>query len=325
MANSESSLRSVVIFLSISVALVVCGPYPILSAQQNAQGFAVERFYPSPPGSAWFVMDDLNMSGGLGGAVSLIGGYSQRPVQIKTSNGTPQLPLVSDEAFANIGVAGIYARYRFYLNFPMPLLVNGTSGTVGLYQFSAPGVNVGSRPDLISDPRAGFDVRLFGKPGDSLRLGAGGQLFFPAGDRSDYVTDGTYRGMLRFLAAGDAGRFSYAGHAGVHIRPLNESPVPESPDGSEFLFGIGVARRFFLNSSWLLATGPEIYGETAFHAFFNGQTGVEGLWTGRFERVSDGPHLRFKVGIGHSIVHNFAAPEWRSVFGIELFGQGPAK
>src|SRR4051794_18991992 len=130
MANSESNFRTVAIFLGISAGLLVCGSYSTLSAQVKPQGFAVERFYPSAPGSAWFVMDDLNMSGGLGGAVSLIGGYSRRPLQVKSSDGTQPLPLVSDEAFGDIGVAGIYARYRFYLNFPMPLLVNGTSGTV---------------------------------------------------------------------------------------------------------------------------------------------------------------------------------------------------
>src|SRR3954464_4480113 len=116
MASSESPLRTGVIILGISVALLVCGPYSILSAQAKPQCFAVERFYPSAPGSAWFVMDDLNMSGGLGGAVSLVPGYSRRPLQVKSSDGAQQLPLVSDEVFTDIGVAGMYARYRFYLN-----------------------------------------------------------------------------------------------------------------------------------------------------------------------------------------------------------------
>jgi hypothetical protein len=270
-------------------------------------------------------MDDLNMNGGLGGAVSFISGYTLRPLQVKNSTGTQQLSIVSDEAFADIGASATYRRYRFYLNLPMPLLLDGTSGTVGPYQFSAPGVNVGSRPDTASDPLVGLNVRLFGEPGNVLRLGFGAQLIFPAGDRADYTTDGTYRGMFRFLAAGDAGRFAYAGHVGVHVRPLDQSPVPGGPDGSEFLFGASAGRRFVINNGWAVVAGPEIYGETAFHAFFSGQTGVEGLLTGRLERVSDGPHVRFKLGIGHGIVHNFGAPQWRTVFGVELFGQGPVK
>jgi hypothetical protein len=131
--------------------------------------------------------------------------------------------------------------------------------------------------------------------------------------------------MFRLLAAGDAGRFSYAGHVGIHVRPLNEFPVPDSPRGNEFLFGVSAGRRFNINSGWAVVAGPEIYGVTDFHASSGGQTGVEGLLTGRLERVSDGPHLRFKLGIGHGIVHNFGAPQWRTVFGVELFGQAPAK
>ena len=37
------------------------------NAQRVPQGYAVERFYPSAPGAGWFVMDDVNLSGGLGG------------------------------------------------------------------------------------------------------------------------------------------------------------------------------------------------------------------------------------------------------------------
>jgi hypothetical protein len=325
MENSEPRIRRIRARIVLSVGLILHGWPSSVTAQQQAQGFALERFYLSAPAGGWFVMDDLNMSGGLGGAISFISGYSRNPLQVKNPGGTQQLSVVRDEAFAEIGVAGVYRRYRFYLSFPMPLLLDGTSGTVGPFQFTAPGVNVGSRPDLVSDPLAGLNVRLLGERGDRLRIGVGAQLWFPAGDQADYVTDGTYRGMFRLLAAGDAGRFSYAGHIGVHVRPLDQAPVPDSPRGSEFLFGISAGRRFNINTNWAVVAGPEFYVQTAFQSFFSGQTGAEGLLTGRLERVSDGPHLRFKLGIGHGIVHNFGAPQWRTVFGVELFGQAPAK
>ena len=44
----------------------------------------------------------------------------------------------------------------------------------------------------------------------SALLGAGVQLIFPSGNRADYVSDGRYRAMFRFLAAGDAGRWIHA-------------------------------------------------------------------------------------------------------------------
>src|SRR5690348_13995547 len=109
-------------------------------AQQTVNGFAVERFYPSAPGGGWFVMDDLNISGGLGGAVEVTSGYARNPLKVTSPDGTQRLVVVSDEAFVDMGVAATYDRYRLYLNFPMPFLVAGHSGTLGAYQFSAPAV-----------------------------------------------------------------------------------------------------------------------------------------------------------------------------------------
>jgi hypothetical protein len=309
--------------LVFAVALLISSGSSRAEAQQSPQGFAVERFYPSAAGAGWFIMDDLNIDGGFGGAVALTTAYSRKPLEITSPDGTQHLSLVSDEAFVDISVAATYNRYRVYLNFPMPLLVSGRSGTVGPYQLNAPAVDVGTNPDSISDPRAGFDVRLLGKPGSSLRLGVGAQLIIPSGKRADYVTDGTYRGMFRLLAAGDVGRFAYAGQLGLHLRPVDDSPAPGSPNGSELLFGVSAGRRLSVGPRWAAIVGPEVYGETAFRSFFGEATGLEGLLTGRLEGTGSGPHLRIKLGVGHGLDSHFGAPEWRIVFGVELFGQRP--
>src|ERR1017187_10615214 len=164
-------------------------------AQQQAQGFAVERFYPSAPGGGWFVMDDLNIAGELGGAISLTGGYAHNPLEVTSPGSAQQIALVSGESFVDVGAAITYDRFRLYLNIPVPLSVTGNSGTLGPYQLTAPSLNIGANPDTVSDTRIGFDTRLYGKPGSLLRLGAGGQLIFPSGNRADYVTDGRYRAM----------------------------------------------------------------------------------------------------------------------------------
>jgi hypothetical protein len=152
-------------------------------------------------------------------------------------------------------------------------------------------------------------------------LGAGAQLIFPSGTRDDYTTDARYRAMLRFLAAGDSRAWSYAGQVGVHVRPLVDTLVPGGPNGSEFLFGASVGRRTKLNGHWALVMGPEIFGETAFRAFFSGATGAEGLLTTRFERIGQGRNVRLKLGIGHGIVQHFGAPEWRALVALEFFGK----
>jgi hypothetical protein len=318
MASFES-LRSRVCHLLAGLCLLGCF-LPIADAQQQASGFAVERLYQSAPGGGWFVMDDLDISGQLGGAVAATSGYERNPLVVTGPDGKQKLAVVSQEAFLDIGGSVTLDRFRGYVNFPMPLLVTGTSGTLGPYQFTAPSLTLGTNPDTVSDGRIGVDARLFGKPGDLIRLGAGAQLIFPSGNRSDYVTDARYRGMFRFLAAGDAGAFRYAGQLGVHLRPLNDAPVPGSPNGSEFLYGISGGRRFAGPSGWAFIAGPEIFGETAFHAFFSGETGTEALFTGRLEQTGTEHNLRIKLGVGHALQQNFGAAQWRIVYGVELFG-----
>jgi hypothetical protein len=292
---------------------------PLANAQQQPAGFAVERLYQSAPGGGWFVMDDLDISGRLGGAIALSSGYARNPLVITGADGQ-KLAVVKEQAFLDVGAAITYDRVRGYINFPMPLLLSGTSGTLGPYQFAAPSVSLGTNPDTISDPRIGVDVRLLGEPGTLLRLGAGAQLIFPSGNRADYVSDARYRAMFRLLAAGDAGAFTYAGQLGVHVRPLNDAPVPGSPNGSEFLYGISGGRKFAGPTGWVVVAGPEIFGETAFRSFFSGETGTEALLTGRLEQTGTGRNLRIKLGVGHALEQNFGAAQWRIVFGVELFG-----
>jgi hypothetical protein len=318
MASFESIRSSV---CQLVAALFVFGCLlPIAEAQQQPSGFALDRFYQSAPGGGWFVMDDLDISGRLGGAVSASSGYERNPLVITGPDGKQKLAVVSQEAFLDIGGSVTHDRFRGYVNFPVPLVVTGTSGTLGPYQFTAPSVTLGTNPDSISDPRIGLDVRLLGQPGGLLRLGAGAQVIIPSGSRADYVTDARYGGMFRFLAAGDAGAFRYAGQLGVHVRPLNEAPVPDSPNGNEFLYGISGGRSFALSNDWAVVAGPEIFGETAFHASSSGEAGAEALLTGRFERTGTGRNLRIKLGVGHAIVQNFGAAQWRIVCGVELFG-----
>jgi len=295
-------------------------------AARAQQGFAVERFYPSAPGGGWFVMDDLSMRGGLGGVAALTGGYALAPLRVTA--GTQSLAVVSDQAFANIGLGVTLDRFRLYLDLTSPLAIEGKSGTVGSYQFTAPSVDVANPPDLVSDARVGFDARILGDPKGPFRLGAGAQLLIPNGNRSDYDTDGTVRTMLRLLFAGDVGHFTYAAQLGVHVRPLDDSPTPGSPAGSELLFGAAAGASIPLDQGGrtVLVVGPEVYGETAFRTFFGGETtGVEALMTGRVEGTGDdGPQLRVKLGTGGGLAPSFGAPEWRIVFGVELFDRHAA-
>ncbi len=290
-----------------------------VSAHAQAKGFAVERLYPSAPGGGWVVMDDLDLHGRLGGDLQLTLGYAANPLRV--TDGVHRLAVISDQAFADVGAALTWDRWRVYVNFAMPLAVYGQSGTVGNYSFGGPALDLGSDPDVISDVRLGADVRLLGRPGGPIRLGVGAQLFVPFGDRADYVTDGTFRGMIRAFLAGNAPYFVWAAQLGVHVRPLDDAPAPGSPRGSELLFGAAAGARLRLPRDWSAIFGPELFGATTFRAFLHEEgTALEGLLTARFEGTrGDRMQLRVKIGAGGALNHHFGAAEWRIVAGIEVF------
>lgn len=304
-------------------------------AQQHAQGFDVERLYTSAPGAGWFVMDALDMHGGLGGAASADVSYAHDPLRI--TNGHQTLAVVSDEAFLQLGFAGTYDRFRIYATFDSSLLVHGTGGTLGGYVFTGPSVDLGSSPDAVSHARIGVDTRVFGRHAGVFRLGVGLQLWFPGGApgalSTNYLSDGppseslgAYNAMVRVLFAGDVGLFTYAGQIGFNLRSVDDAPTPGSPQGSEALFGGAGGVRVSLSPAWneSLVVGPEVYGETAVRSLFGeNTTGAEALLSGRVESTAErGAKLRFKLGIGAGLDARFGAPEWRTVIGIELFDQG---
>src|SRR5579863_5958270 len=117
MASFESQRNYGSAFLAFAAGLLVLSAWPSpADAQQQTQGFALERFYPSAPGAGWFVMDDINIGGGLGGAISLTGGYARNPLEVTGPGGTQRLALVSGESFLDVGAAVTYDRYRVYLD-----------------------------------------------------------------------------------------------------------------------------------------------------------------------------------------------------------------
>ena len=319
MRNSSPSSR----LLFAGVAFAVVSLAHTATAQSEAPGFALERLYLSAPGGGWFVMDDLSMHGGLGGALAVTTGYARKPLRV--GSGSERVPVVSDQLFTDFGFAATFDRFRLYLNFDAPLATKGRSGTVSGYDFTAPSLALSNSPDSFADARLGTDVRVLGDFDSPFRVGVGAQLLFPTGKRFDYDSDGTYRAMGRALVAGDVGSFSYAGQLGAHIRPLDESPTPDMARGSELLFGAagGLKFPFSGSSGAAVVAGPEVFGETAFKSFFGSRsTGVEGLLTARLEAVNDrGALLRLKLGAGGGIDPHFGAPEWRVVCAIELSDQ----
>lgn len=298
---------------------------PRAQAQRAAQGFAVDRFYPSASGGGWLVMDTLDMHGGLGGALSLTADDAHDPLRL--SDGAAHLAVVSDEAIADIGGSISTGRFRFSLDIPTPLAVVGQSGVVQGHAFTAPVVDLGTRTDAVADARLGLVARLLGEATSRLRLGVGVQLYLPTGSRADATTDDTYRAMGRLLLAGDEGRFTYAAQLGLHLRPLDEHEIPGSPRGHELLYGAAAGASVSLggDQAWRAVVGPELFGASALRAFDDARpTALEALLSARLEGTREGVmQTRIKLGIGGGLTHQFGAPDVRIVLGVEAFGFKP--
>ena len=286
-------------------------------AQTPVEGFDAERFYPSAPGSGWFVMDSLDMHGELGGAFSFSGRYARDPLRV---GGTA---VVTDSGYAQLAMAVTWRVLRFSVGFDFPVAVKGRTVTLAGYAYPGPNLDLGSHPDALSDVRLGVDARLLGAADGPVRLGLGAHLWIPSGPVDQYVSDGTYRGMVRLLLAGDLGAFTYAGNLGVHIRPRDDGGVPGAPRGSELLFGGAAGARLPIGESHRAVIGPEVYGASAFQGLFKSETTTaEALLTARYEGTgSSGPQLRLKLGAGVGLGSNFGTPAWRLLFQVEMFGQ----
>ena len=285
-------------------------------AQTPVQGFDAERFFPSAPGAGWFVMDSLDMHGELGGALSFSARYARDPLRVGG------VAVVTDSGYGQIAAAITFRSWRWSLAFDVPVAVKGRTATIDGYAYPGPDLDLGSHPDTLSDVRVGVDTRLLGDPAGPFRLGLGAQLWIPSGPVEQYVSDGTYRGMVRVLFAGDVAWLAYAGNVGVHIRPRDDGGVPGAPRGSELLFGAATGAKLPIGESNRVVIGPEVYGATAFNGFFqSGTTSAEALLSGRIEGTGSGPQIRVKLGAGVGLGSSFGTPAWRVVFQIEMFGQ----
>src|SRR5271154_4805581 len=160
--------------VTVLAAMLVLMASPDARAQQAAQGFALERLYPSPAGAGWFVMDTLDFGTGLGGAAEWTTGYAKD--RLRVTDGARHLAVVSDQAFTDFSFAATCDRFRLSFDVTAPLAVEGNTGTVGGYSFVGPSLDPSSNPDTLSDARFGLDARLFGAPRGPVRLGVSAQL-----------------------------------------------------------------------------------------------------------------------------------------------------
>ena len=296
------------------------------SARADTQaGFLVQHFDAAPAGAGWMMLDNLALDGGLGGAVSLTGSYAGNLLTFTSLCGQPpnfcSIPVVSDLAHANLGVAVTWNRVRFSADLGSPLYVRGQTTTVNGTQWIAPRVDIASHPDSFLDTRLGVDARLAGSANGAARFGMGLHVYLPTGDQAAYLSDGQVRADLHVAGAGDLGPFSWAARLGARYQAL----APVSPEASQIhdqhergvSVGIGASWRVGLGKpGWTLVLGPEVSGVIPLTTSAGDLTP---LLASRVEVKTDaGQTLRFKLAGGKNPLEYDST--WRVVVGIELVG-----
>src|SRR5258708_30052207 len=97
-------------------------------------------------------MDALDPPGGLGGALELTPGYARTPLRVP--DGVNRLAVVSNQAFADIGAAITYHRFRLYLDLDAPFFTSGQSGIDRGHPLTRPPFGWGPIPPPAAGPRS---------------------------------------------------------------------------------------------------------------------------------------------------------------------------
>ncbi|MGD8861372.1 MAG: OmpA family protein [Myxococcales bacterium] len=293
-------------FLFLAAAWACLATTLSAQGQQPAQqqGFAINRFDVSEPGSDWFSGDSLDLRGEGRPALRLTLDWAHEPLLRYDDAGEPVATIIEDQVFAHLGGAVIlWDRLRLAASVPILLVQNGQETTInGMPYAAATGAGLG-------DLRVAADVRLVGEYGDVFTLAAGTQLFLPSGDRDAFAGDGTVRLSPRVMVAGDIALLAYSARMSLAIRPQDEG-LGSVATGSEVAF---VATAGVRVADGKLLLGPELWGSTVVSeggaAFSEETTPFELLFGGHYQAGD----LRFGLGVGPGLTRGVGAPSVRVV------------
>jgi OOP family OmpA-OmpF porin len=283
-------------------------------AEAQSTGLAIDRFEPAPRGSAWFVLDSLDLRGTARPAFGIVADYAYKPLVLFNENGSENSAIVQDQLFLHIGASIVVIdRLRFAANLPVALFQDGNPGTLvnatGPTRIKPPGSAAG-----VGDLRLDADVRLFGKNEGFITMALGAQVWLPTGSQGSYDGDGGVRFAPHVLAAGQAGPFAYAASL-AFVYHAQSAAFADAPIGGELVLG-GAVGLLAVNKHLLI--GPEVYGRTdvtnSGTFFARAESPVEGLL---------GVHLaeglfRFGVGGGTGFTQGIGSPQVRIVGSVEI-------
>ncbi len=293
--------------LSCGAALLLASA--TAAAEEQAQGFALDRFEPSERGSDWFVLESWDLRGHVRPALGLVVGYANKPLMLYSpSDGEEIGSIVEHQLVAHFGGSLVlWDRVRFGLNLPLAAYQAGDEANAA---FSA------DNKTTFGDLRLSADARILGTYGEPFRLGGGFQFFVPTGSQDSFTGDGAVRLNTRVGVAGEVDALVYASMLGFGLR-ANSDDYADGARGGELAFSAAAGVRI---PEARLIVGPELFTNTVVtnsDGFFAKlTTPVELLLGAHFQIL---PNLRLNTGAGSGLTRAFGTPRYRMLGSIEWF------
>jgi outer membrane protein OmpA-like peptidoglycan-associated protein len=275
-----------VLVLAVSLAAV---------SEVRAQGFALNRYQPSPAGDPFFGVASA-ATGATGLRASFGADYAHAPLVLRTTPDRREAGAIVDgqlNLHAGLSLA-LAHRALLSLDVPVAVLNSGDSPTADGARLASPG------SAALGDLRAGARLRLLGD--HHFALAAAASLWLPTGSRAQYTGDGHWRPGAALLAGGRAARVLWAASAGIERRWAGELTRLRM---AEVLTG-AVALGVLLADDFVLL-GAELAGATVLGEDRRQATNLESL-LGLHLR---GRQLTFGVGAGPGLSIGTGTPDVR--------------
>lgn len=308
-------------FLFVGLRFTFCvgaGFAALLSAAgearaQQATGFAVDRFEPAAPGSAFLSLESLDYEGHLRPAAGVVSAWAWKPLVVYDGQSQQVSALVQQQLIEHVqGAIVLWDRARADLDLPVPLAHTGTTTVVGGQTYAAP------EGGAIGDLRLGVSARLYARRAGAFIGAFGVQLFLPTGATRAFSSDGGVRVWPQLMAAGRRDRLTWAGRLGVHFRPQHACNCDLSP-GSELTAGAGGAWRFVPR----FAAGAELYLASAIAGgpfASRAGTSLEMMLAGH---LAVAPRWNVSLGVAPGLTDGAGTPVARIVAGVQYVVEPP--
>src|SRR5512146_174017 len=179
-----------------ALAIVVALSSLVAARGARADGFAIERYEPTPAGS-WFVAVQqpwYSSTRYFAGGLTLDYGHNPLLGGVFDPRFHETVAIVEHQLVGHVDVAGSFLdRVQLSLSLPVVLMERGTSA------FGAAPIGGAA----VGDVRFGAMARLWGQPDRSrFSLHLGGYVWIPVGTNGSHAGDQTARGLPELVATG---------------------------------------------------------------------------------------------------------------------------